>query len=282
MLSGVKVTIPTFSGCAEKFENYQFSLRAYLGVHGALEKLDNNNLSVEEDRELYHLIATSLNDDAIATIRQIPEGCGAQAYAALCDRYASARLAAKYSLIRRLMSTKCPGSENLETWLDDMNNTKRKLEGMQISWEEVLILSAIDNLPTDLRPVGDWCLAAEAITFGQLRRVLIEKKDASERAEYQESKCMAAETSAGTAPSPFCICCGEKGHWMTQCSKMYGQPVKGKGKGKGKGKSTGKGKDMTRYNCGKSGHMAYQCKMTAQVAGASVAQLLKYDEQEEQ
>ena len=28
--------------------------------------------------------------------------------------------------------------------------------------------------------------------------------------------------------------------------------------------------------------MAYQCKMTAQVAGASVAQLLKYDEQDEE
>ena len=264
-IQGIKVSLPIFGGKPEEFEDYQFSLRAYLGRHGLVNKLDDGELSDAEEKDVYYIIATSLTGDAIATVREVREGHGSWAYKALCERYASSRVSAKFSLMRKIMSTKCVNLDEIESWLNEIANARRRLEGMKVNWEEIAILGAIDNLPDEMRHVGDWVLAAEHVTFGQLKRVLLEKKDSQERKEHQSVKSMITTTQTGIKQErkPFCLFCGTDGHWAAACS----QQVRGAGKG-------GKAGAKVCYACNKPGHFAKECRQKVQVAGASVAQLL--------
>ena len=183
-MQGLKVSLPVYNGKPEDFEDFQFALRAYLGRHGLVNKLDVGTLSETEERDVYYTIATSLTGGAIATVREVPEGHGSRAYKVLCERYASSRVSAKFALMRKIMSTKCPELEDMETWLNEIANARRRLETMHVNWKEIAILGAIDNLPEEMRPIGDWCLAAEHISFAQLKRVLLEKRDSFDRKEY--------------------------------------------------------------------------------------------------
>ena len=266
VLSGLKVALPSFSGRSEEFEDFQFALRAYMGRHNLVEKLDARSLSASESKDVYYVITTALSGDAISTIREVAEGDGKAAYRVLCDRCASSRVAAKYALLRKLMGTKCPNMEELENWLTDMSNAKRRLENLEVSWEEVLVLSTIDNLPQELKPVGDWCLAAEQITFHQLKRVLMEKKDACERGEYQSAKVM---TAAAPQRKPTCMYCGEEGHWAAKCPGRKTEMPERKAE-----KMVSKYAGPVCYRCKRPGHMMRDCRVRTQIAGASVAQLL--------
>ena len=191
VLTGLKVTLPSFDGKVEEFDDFRFSARAYLGRHALLKKPDTGDVTTEEDSDIYYVLSSCLSGDAISTIRSVPEGSGLEAYKALCDRYAPSRISAKFALLRTVMSSRCENVCDVERWLNQITHASRRLAAMNVSLDEITALGIIDNLPSELKGVGGLCLTSSITEVSVIKRMILGKKDAVDRAEVQKVASLA-------------------------------------------------------------------------------------------
>ena len=266
-LPELKISLPRFSGDEAEYESWRFTLCAYLGSRGLGQALEEGQLTPEQSRDVYYLIATSLEGSAVATILHVAKGDGLAAMRALNERYDSQRVTAKFALLRKMIGEKCHDDANAEEWINQKLRAARKLTAMRVTIEEVAMLGIVDNLPPKMKGLADMILAKGTADLNEVLRLVLEKQDAVQRMEVDTAMVLATKV----AYAPKCVWRGAEGHWAADCQRG------GVGAQEKKGGRGGKGVTR-RYACGGRGHIARECTSWKGSKGmgaqASVARLL--------
>ena len=100
----------------------------------------------------------------------VQEESGADAWSAPENRYDSQRVAAEFSLLRRLAWEKCPGASSATEWVSGIIRAARILTLMGATIGEAAYLKAIDNLPSEMKDVSDAILAGDSTTLEEVKQ----------------------------------------------------------------------------------------------------------------
>ena len=97
------------------------------------EALQEGQLAPAQSRDVYYLIATTLEGSAVATILHVAEGDGLAAMRALSERYNSQRATAKFALMRKMIGEQRHDDDCAEEWANQKWRAARKLTAMRVT-----------------------------------------------------------------------------------------------------------------------------------------------------
>jgi hypothetical protein len=239
----LKCSLDKFDGSEKEYAGWRFQLRAYLGKFALVKALDAGTLTTGESAQIYYAIATAVTGTAVREVQDVTEGDGAGIWRALETRYDPKRVTARHALLRKLISSPCKGVEEVEDWLAEKITARNKLTAANITLEEVAIIGVLDGLPDALSVTREIALATPNLTLDNLKRSILEKVDALNRAEGadQAAQGLAVGTQQKQkSDRPTCMWCGKLGHYAASC---FQNPHNANNKLKDAEGSTGEPKD---------------------------------------
>ena len=203
-MANLRIELSKFAGDVTKWDSWRFSLDAFLhsqGVYDVLAKqLKGEEVEVGEDdkkklSQLYGFVISSLEGEALQSVRSGPRGDLAAVIRALDARFNSQTASMRMIALRSLLNKPKEEGVSIDAYCMEKGNLLRERLANTVSGDELLMLSALGNLPPAWAALVTPLMASDSVDYAQVKKVLVEY-EASQKCVQADARVLNASSQA--------------------------------------------------------------------------------------